>query len=246
MSKHPLFDVSYKICKLNCQSKNKNEKHFTYPYTFFNDSELYSPRFFIGRWSIQDEAEFLALISRTIGYSRLEHPVTGAVLDASYLDNALIVAGNYADTPGVAWPVTPVWTSQWIKDRLIDYNYSNIEEFYFTESNPNEDQTSEIGSAWSYGVGIVNPESEADVAYAIGYGDGGFGQLYPGILKVTGDLASGEVGGFEYISTSLNYSTSGNNLQTTCLMSTITNDSDWGTWPNSFQGFISLGVTVEA
>ena len=108
------------------------------------------------------------------------------------------------------------------------------------------DEGSLFGPWYLYGVGIVNPESDADVAYAIGYGDGGFGQLYPGVLKITGDLASGDVGGFEYISTSLNYSTSGNNLQTTCLMSTITNDSDWGTWPNSFNGFIALGVTVEA
>ena len=127
-----------------------------YPYTFFNDSELYNPRFFIGRWSIQDEAEFLALISRTIGYTRLEHPVTGLDLDASYLDNALIVAGNFSDTPGVAWPVTPVWTSQWLKDRLVDFNYSDIDEFYFTSSDPNEDQTLDIASSWSDGVGIIN------------------------------------------------------------------------------------------
>ena len=26
----------------------------------------------------------------------------------------------------------------------------------------------------------------------------------------------------------------------------ITGDSSWGTWPNSFEGFIALGVTVEA
>ena len=87
-----------------------------YPYTFFSDEEMYTPNFFIGRWSIQDQSELLALVSRTIGYTRLEHPVTGADLDASYLDNALIVAGNYADTPGVAWPVTPVWTSHWLYD----------------------------------------------------------------------------------------------------------------------------------
>jgi hypothetical protein len=29
-------------------------------------------------------------------------------------------------------------------------------------------------------------------------------------------------------------------------MSYITNDSDWGAWPNSFNGFIVLGVTVSA
>ena len=48
---------------------------------------------------------------------------------------------------------------------------------------------------------VDKAESEEDVAYAIGYGDGGFGQLTPGLLKITGDLATGEIGGFEYLST---------------------------------------------
>ena len=127
-----------------------------YPYTFFSEDEMYEPHFFIGRWSIQDQSELLAIISRTIGYSRLIHPVTEVALDPAYLDNALIVAGNFSDTPGVAWPVTPVWTSKWLKDRLVDFNYANIDEFYFTSSDPNEDQTSEITTVWSDGVGIVN------------------------------------------------------------------------------------------
>ena len=135
-----------------------------YPYTFFSPEDMYSPGFFIGRWSIQDQSELLNLISRTIGYSRLIHPVTGDELDTDYLNNAMIVAGNFADTPGVAWPVTPVWTSKWLKDRLVDYNYSNIEEFYFTASNPNEDQTSEITSAWSDGVGIINYRGWGDAS----------------------------------------------------------------------------------
>tara|TARA_B100000401_G_scaffold290793_1_gene199102 strand:+ start:940 stop:3540 length:2601 start_codon:yes stop_codon:yes gene_type:complete len=135
-----------------------------YPYTFFSEDEMYSPHYFIGRWSIQDQSELLALISRTIGYSRLIHPVTGADLNSDYLNNALIVAGNFADTPGVAWPVTPVWTSRWLKDRLIDFNYSTVDEFYFTASNPNEDQTSEIGSAWSDGVGIINYRGWGDAS----------------------------------------------------------------------------------
>ena len=35
-------------------------------------------------------------------------------------------------------------------------------------------------------------------------------------------------------------------MQATALMSYITNDSQWGSWPNSYNGFIVLGVTVEA
>ena len=158
----------YNIPTYEIPSYNETENDQTdYPYTFFDIGEgedILSPHFFIGRWSIQDQSELLAIISRTIGYSRLVHPVTGDSLNTDYLNDALIVAGNFSDTPGVAWPVTPVWTSKWLKDRLVDFNYSNIDEFYFTASNPNEDQTSEITSAWSDGVGIINYRGWGDAS----------------------------------------------------------------------------------
>jgi len=126
--------------------------------------------------------------------------------------------------------------------------YTDVERFYMNLSLNGGccDEGGLFGPWYLYGVGIVNPEATEDVAYAIGYGDGGFGELSPGLLKITGDLATGEIGGFDYITTNISYSTSGNDMQATALMSYITNDSQWGTWPNSFNGFIVLGVTVEA
>ena len=126
--------------------------------------------------------------------------------------------------------------------------YTDIERFYMnlTLNGGCCDEGGLFGPWYLYGVGIVNPEAEEAVAYAIGYGDGGFGQLSPGLLKITGDLATGEIDGFDYLTTNISYSTSGNDMQATALMSYITNDSQWGTWPNSFNGFIVLGVTVEA
>ncbi len=103
-----------------------------------------------------------------------------------------------------------------------------------------------FGPWYLYGVGFVNPESESEVAYAIGFGNGGFGQLTPGLLKITGDLATGEVGGFDYITTNIDYSTAGNSMQAAALLSYMTDDAEWGEWPNSVNGFIALGVTVEA
>ena len=103
-----------------------------------------------------------------------------------------------------------------------------------------------FGPWYLYGVGIVNPDSETPIAYAIGYGDGGFGQLYPALYKISGDLSTGEIGGFEAITEDINYNTSGDFMQATTLMSYITNDADWGVWPNSVYGFIGLGVTVSA
>jgi uncharacterized protein (DUF779 family) len=126
--------------------------------------------------------------------------------------------------------------------------YTDVERFYLSLSLSGGccDEGGLFGPWYLYGVGIVNPESEEAVAYAIGYGDGGFGELSPGLLKISGDLESGEIDGFEYITTNISYSTAGNNMQATALMSYITNDSQWGTWPNSYNGFIVLGVTVEA
>tara|TARA_Y100001970_G_scaffold13675_1_gene15481 strand:- start:24783 stop:26384 length:1602 start_codon:yes stop_codon:yes gene_type:complete len=103
-----------------------------------------------------------------------------------------------------------------------------------------------FGPWYLYGVAIVNPEAEDAVAYAIGYGDGGFGQLSPGLYKITGDLQTGEVSDFTLLTGNINYSTSGNYMQAAADLQTIVDDSDWGTWPNSFQGFIALGVTVQA
>ena len=126
--------------------------------------------------------------------------------------------------------------------------YIDVERFYMNLSLNGGccDEGGLFGPWYLYGVGIVNPEAEEEVAYAIGYGDGGFGQLVPGLYKITGDLATGDIGGFDLLTSNISYSTSGNDMQATALMSAITNDSQWGIWPNSFNGFIVLGVTVEA
>ena len=98
-----------------------------------------------------------------------------------------------------------------------------------------------------YVIAIVNPDNiENPVAYAYAYGNGGFGQLYPGIYKIQGDFLSGEVGDFGVLSTDFDYDLSGNSLQARSLLSTITNDPDWGPWPNSFNGVGLVGVTISA
>lgn len=98
-----------------------------------------------------------------------------------------------------------------------------------------------------YVIAIVNPDNiENPVAYAYAYGNGGFGQLYPGIYKIQGDFISGEVGDFGVISTDFDYDLSGNSLQARSLLSTITQDADWGTWPNSYEGVGLVGVTISA
>ena len=103
-----------------------------------------------------------------------------------------------------------------------------------------------FGPWYLYVIAIVNPDAVSNVAYALGYGDGGFGQLYPALYKIDGDLTTGEVSGFEAITEDFSYSTSGSSLQANVLLSYLVNDSDWGSWPNSFNGVVLLGTTVEA
>ena len=97
-----------------------------------------------------------------------------------------------------------------------------------------------------YAAAIVNPDATSPIAYSYAYGNGGFGQLYPAIYKIDGDLTTGEVSGFEVLSEDFNYNTSGNNFQATSDLSIITNDADWGPWPNSFNGVVVVGSTVQA
>ena len=97
-----------------------------------------------------------------------------------------------------------------------------------------------------YVVAIVNPDAANPVAYSLGYGNGGFGQLYPALYKVDGDLTTGEVGGFEALTTDMQYSTAGNNFQASIDMNYLINDPDWGTWPNSVNGVVLVGSTVSA
>jgi hypothetical protein len=100
-----------------------------------------------------------------------------------------------------------------------------------------------------YATAILNPDAEASVAYAYAYGDGGFlagDQLYPGIYKLDGDLATEQITGFENITTDFDYSTAGNNFQASSLLSYILDDADWGVWPNSLNGIVLLGTVVQA
>ena len=103
-----------------------------------------------------------------------------------------------------------------------------------------------FGPWYLYGIGIVNPDSEELNAYALGYGDGGLGQLYPGLLTIEGDLATGDVAGFDYITDDIFYAESGDKLQLGVNANYLFNDPQFGEWPNSLEGLVLVGVVVEA
>ncbi len=105
-----------------------------------------------------------------------------------------------------------------------------------------------FGPWYLYGIGIVNPDAESTTsAYAVGYGNGGLGQLTPGLLYINGDLTSGDVSGFDYLNTTyFETSESGDKLKVAINASDLFNDPNFGTWPNSLEGLILVGVVVEA
>ena len=126
-----------------------------YPYTFTDDQ--YNPKFFLGRWPIRTTADFLNIKSRSIQYVIMEN-----LSDYSYLDNSMLVAGNYKtaegeEVPPSQWPVTPVWTSLWLMEELQDYGYTQIDTAFFHAGNwETGEYNPTIPNTWNSGVGVIN------------------------------------------------------------------------------------------
>ncbi len=104
------------------------------------------PDFYIGRFSVDSNIELISMINKTINYHRdpLAH-------NDQWLDKALIVAGNYSNT--VPIPITPVWTSRWLRERLLSYGYTQTDTVYYP---PVQQGASQIQNAINSGVGLVN------------------------------------------------------------------------------------------
>ena len=138
-------------------SYNEPEQDATdYPYTFFSEGDMYNPRFFIGRWSVDAVSELLNLKGRTIKYQSIQ-PTD----DLEYLNKALLVAGSYktdagaVPVPDTTWPLTPYWTSLWIQDELESGTFMEVDTALFHINNQNTTTTNVI-NPWNEGIGIVN------------------------------------------------------------------------------------------
>ena len=152
----------YAIPPFTIQSYNEQEIDVTdYPYTFIDVNEYQNPKFLTGRWPIRDIPELLAVKVKSIQYVTNENLIDFGD-DLTFYNDALLVAGNYktadgAEVPPNEWPVTPVWTSLWLYDELLDYGYAKIDTAFFHQNNY---QTAEnnplIKSKWDEGIGVVN------------------------------------------------------------------------------------------
>ncbi len=153
---------AFAIPPFTIQSYNEQEIDVTdYPYTFIDVNEYQNPKFLTGRWPIRDIPELLAVKVKSIQYVTNENLIDFGD-DLTFYNDALLVAGNYktadgAEVPPNEWPVTPVWTSLWLYDELLDYGYAKIDTAFFHQNNY---QTAEnnplIKSKWDEGIGVVN------------------------------------------------------------------------------------------
>ncbi|MBI45189.1 MAG: hypothetical protein CMG66_03370 [Candidatus Marinimicrobia bacterium] len=147
---------TFSIPTFTIPSYNEEDIDVTdYPYTFTDNA--YEPHFFLGRWPIRTTADFLNIKSRSIQYVTMEN-----IDDYSYLNKAMLVAGNYKtaegeEVPPNQWPVTPVWTSLWLMEEWQDFGYTEIDTAFFHQYNwETGEYNPTIPNTWDDGVGIIN------------------------------------------------------------------------------------------
>ena len=104
------------------------------------------PDVFIGRISVDSAYELAVIMLKTIAYAR-----DPFAYNQDWLDKALIVAGNYSNTPPI--PITPKWTSYWLREELINYGYDSVDTVFYP---PIQQGATYITEVIDNGVGIVN------------------------------------------------------------------------------------------
>jgi len=104
------------------------------------------PDVFIGRWSIDSLSDLAVIMVKTMKY--VQDPLA---FNSDWLDRGLIVAGNYSNSYPI--PITPKWTSYWLRDELIDFGYSQIDTVFYP---PVQQGAPYIIPSINNGVGIVN------------------------------------------------------------------------------------------
>jgi len=104
------------------------------------------PDVFIGRMSVDNLTDLIVILSKTMKYAR--DPLA---FNQDWLNRGLVVAGNYSNTYPI--PITPKWTSYWLRDELLDFGYSNVDTVFYP---PVQQGAPQIISAINQGAGIVN------------------------------------------------------------------------------------------
>jgi hypothetical protein len=120
----------------------------------------YLPDLLLGRLSVHDApVQLLTIIDKIIKYESEPFPGVNEEQE-DWLESSLVVGGNYAE--GASTPVTPVLTSRWVRERMLDNGYSQVDTVYYP---PNISGEPMISNAINNGVGIVNYRGWADAEH---------------------------------------------------------------------------------
>ncbi|HPR17973.1 MAG TPA: C25 family cysteine peptidase, partial [Candidatus Cloacimonadota bacterium] len=120
-----------------------------HPYTMLAGND-YFPEMIVGRMSVDTANQLQIIVYKILHYEKA--PYMG---NTAWYEKALLVAGNYADSPPI--PTTPVKVTQWLRDKMYDYGYNGITELYYWPPYYNVyPGTAQIVSAINNGVGIVS------------------------------------------------------------------------------------------
>jgi len=115
-----------------------------HPYTLL-EGEDYFPEMLIGRMSIDSVSDFMTIIAKVLYYEK--QPFA----EENWFENGTLVAGNYSPSPPM--PSTPVKVTKWLRDKMYDYDYNNIDEIYYPPTYPG---SAEITSSINNGAGVVS------------------------------------------------------------------------------------------
>lgn len=110
------------------------------------EGDDYFPEMLVGRFSFAEVMEVVVMLSKSIGYERNPY-----MQNTDWMKRALMVAGNYAE--GSLRPTTPVWMSRWLREKLLDYGYAQVDTVYYPGQFPG---TSQIVQSINNGVQFVS------------------------------------------------------------------------------------------
>jgi PKD repeat protein len=125
-----------------------------HPYVLL-EGEDYFPEMIIGRMTIDDTSQLQTIVSKVYHYEQQPY------MNSDWFRNATLAAGNYSSEP--PYPTTPVKVTQWLRDKMYDYGYQNIQEVYYWIGHY-DDPTAWIVNSINNGVGIVTYRGWGDAA----------------------------------------------------------------------------------
>jgi len=115
------------------------------PYTLHAGDDYY-PEMIIGRFSVDYEFEMGVVVNKILYYEKEPY-----MSNTAWFKKAMLIAGNYS----TSWPIpqTPVNVSRWLKEKLLNFGYNEVEEIYYPGVYPG---TPEIISGFNSGVNLVS------------------------------------------------------------------------------------------